>query len=103
MRQLLEQNNLCIVCFNSANLSVQTAVSKEYHTRKYYSDGSGHFLLIKGYRVVNGKTWFEIHDPWGLDKKYSDGTYCGANHYYAGEEVATCIKWNIWTVVVPYS
>ena len=103
VRQLLEQNNLCIVCLNSANLSVQTAVSKEYHTHKYYSDGSGHFLLIKGYRVVNGKTWFEIHDPWGLDKKYSDGTYCGANRYYAGEEVATCIKWNFWTVVVPYS
>lgn len=52
---------------------------------------------------MNGKTWFEVHDPWGLDKKYSDGTYCGANRYYAGEEVATCIKWNIWTVVVPYS
>lgn len=99
---LLENNNLCIVCLNNGNISEQTATNKEYHTGRYYTGGSGHFILIKGYRVVNGVTWFEVHDPWGLDLKYSDGTYYGANRYYLGSEVATSIDWNVWTVVVPY-
>ena len=97
----LEEGNLAIVCLNTINVSEQQAMTMGYHTHKYYSGGAGHFLLIKGYRVVNGVTWFEIHDPWGLDKKYEDGTYMGANRYYLGHEVATSIDWNIWTVIVP--
>lgn len=100
---LLKEDNLCIVCLNNGNITEQTAVSKEYHTGRYYTGGSGHYLLIKGYRVVNGITWFEVHDPWGLDLKYSDGTYYGANRYYLGSEVAKTIDWNVWTVVVPHN
>ena len=99
---LLEQGNLCISCLNNGNISEQTALNKEYHTNRYYKGGSGHYLLIKGYRVVNGVTWLEVHDPWGNDLKYSDGSFYGANRYYKGYEVATSIDWNIWTVVVPY-
>ena len=99
---LLEQGNLCISCLNNGNISEQTALNKEYHTNRYYKGGAGHYLLIKGYRVVNGVTWLEVHDPWGNDLKYSDGSYYGANRYYKGSEVATSIDWNIWTVVVPY-
>ena len=100
---LLEGGNLCIVCLNNGNIKEQMALKKEYHTNRYYTGGSGHYLLIKGYRVVNGTLWFEVHDPWGMDMKYSDGTYYGANRYYRGYEVATTIDWNIWTVVVPYN
>lgn len=98
---LLEHGNLCIVCLNNGNISEQTATNKEYHTGRYYTGGTGHFLLLKGYREVNGVKWFEVHDPWGVDLKYSDGTYYGANRYYLASEVATTIDWNYWTVVVP--
>lgn len=98
---LLEEGNLCIVCLNNGNISEQTALDKEYHTGRYYTGGVGHFILIKGYRVVNGVTWLECHDPWGVDLKYSDGSYYGANRYYLASEVATTIDWNYWTVVVP--
>ncbi len=98
---LLEQGNLCIVCLNTGNLTEQTVLNHEYHTNRYYTGGNGHFLLIKGYRIVNGTVWFEVNDPWGIDLKYKDGSYYGENRYYLGSDVATSRNWNIWTVVVP--
>lgn len=95
----LKSGNLCISCLNMVNVREQTNAS--LRTDKYYSSSNGHYLLIKGYRIVDGVVWFEVHDPWGLDKKYDDGTYFGANRYYRALEVATTIDWNIWTIVVP--
>lgn len=101
IRERLDEGNLAISCLKMSNISQQTAASKEYRTHKYYPGSNGHFLLIKGYRVVNGVTWFEVHDPWGLDLKYSDGTPYGSNRYYLANEVATSINHNSWTVIVP--
>lgn len=95
----LEEGCLCISCLNMGNVREQT--NKELRCDKYYTSGNGHYLLIKGYRIVDGVVWFEVHDPWGLDLKYDDGTYFGANRYYRALEVAYTIDWNIWTIVVP--
>lgn len=97
----LDEGNIAISCLKMSNVSQQTAASKEYRTHKYYAGSNGHFLLIKGYRVVNGVTWFEVHDPWGLDMVYSDGSPVGANRYYLAREVATSINHNSWTIIVP--
>lgn len=100
----IDNNNLAMVCLNSASLSTWSDIAKEneYHANCYYSSNGGHWLLLKGYRVVDGKTWFEVHDPWGLDLKYKDGSYYGANRYHLASEIATCKDWNIWAVIAPH-
>lgn len=32
---------------------------------KYYEWNSGHCIIIKGYKVVDKKLYFQVYDPWG--------------------------------------
>ncbi|MBQ4444881.1 MAG: hypothetical protein IJL29_09570 [Prevotella sp.] len=99
--RLLRQGDLCVVCINNADIREQTAVSKGYHTHRYYPGGNGHFLVIKGYCVVNGRVWFKVHDPWSTGETYADGKLLGEDRYYDAYDVAYCTDWNIWTIVIP--
>lgn len=96
----LEAGCLAISCLNMSNVREQPVTDKGFRSDCYYKGSQGHFLLIKGYRVVDGVVWFEVNDPWGLDMKYDDGTPYGASRFYRAMEVATSIDWNIWTIIV---
>lgn len=96
----LENGEIAISCLNMGNVREQLDSKKGYRADCYYSGTLGHFLLIKGYRVVDGVVWFEVNDPWGMDLKYEDGTPYGASRFYRALEVATSIDWNIWTIMV---
>ena len=103
IREKLQEGCIAICCINMSSVTISENPDSEQRVNKYYPGTFGHFLLIKGYKEMagTGKTWFEIHDPWGLDKKYTDGTFVGANRYYLALEVAKCIDWNKLTVVIP--
>ena len=70
---------------------------------KFYSTspGWGHFLVVKGYRKVNGEFFYEIYDPNSWDAKYTSGELKGSGRYYRTEDVytATSIWWNYAIVV----
>lgn len=99
----LEQGHIAISCLNMSNVTEQLVTDKGYRSDCYYKSNQGHYLLIKGYRIVDGVVWFEVYDSWGLDLKYEDGTPYGQNRYYRAYEVARTIDWNIWTIMVPYN
>jgi hypothetical protein len=46
-----------------------------------------HFILLKGYKIVDEITWFEVYDPYSNDQKYLDGSLKGRNRYYRGTEL----------------
>lgn len=96
----LEAGELVISCLNMKNVSEQYFKNRGYRAECYYNGNQGHYLLIKGYRIVDGVVWFEVNDPWGMDMKYDDGTPCGANRFYRALEVATSIEWNWETIMV---
>lgn len=48
----------------------------------FYQPGTGHYLIVKGYVVVDGNTFFEVHDPWSIGVKYDNGELKGKNRYY---------------------
>lgn len=57
--------------------------------------GSGqayHYMLIKGYKVVDNKLYFEAYDPDSNGLKYIDGSYKGKDRYYLGSELVTAIN-----------
>ena len=97
----LRLGDLCVVCLNNADITEQQALSKGYHTNRYYPGGSGHFLVIKGYRIVNDEIWFQVHDPWSTGDTYPDGKLLGEDRFYLAYDVAYCIDWNYWTIVIP--
>lgn len=100
VNKLKKEGCIAISCLNMSNVREQTVTDKGYRSDCYYKGTQGHFLLIKGYRIVDGVVWLEINDPWGLDLKYDDGTPYGASRFYRALEVASSIDWNVWTIIV---
>jgi len=102
----LDWGAIALCCLDISWITEQRFPEKGYRADKYYHTNgwdAGHFVILKGYRVVNGKVWFEVHDPWGLDMTYADGTPMGANRYYRADEViGSNLYWNYgWMLFVP--
>lgn len=71
---------------------------------KFYtaaSAGWGHFIVVKGYREVNDKVFFEVYDPYCNGLIYTDGTLKGKDRYYRSEDIfsATSKWWNYAIVI----
>lgn len=45
-----------------------------------------HYVIIKGYKEVDGKLYFEVYDPASVNIKYNDGELIGKDRYYDTEE-----------------
>jgi len=97
MRERLDNGNILIVYITTWSISLNN--NEGQRTGKYYSSFDGrrinltaaraasrHFIIVKGYRVVDGKTYFEVYDPFGA-WRYADGTPKGKDRYYLADEV----------------
>ncbi|MDR0914486.1 MAG: C39 family peptidase [Oscillospiraceae bacterium] len=76
-----------ILIFNINTEDIPYNYEEEQHTGKPYIGDFGHFIIVKGYRVVDDTTFFEVYDPYGFDAKYSDGTLKCKDRYYLADEV----------------
>lgn len=100
VRGYVDAGELVVLCLNMSYVSYYAQQDPEFRVNKYYDAQFGHFILVKGYKIVDGRAFFEVHDPWGLDKKYADGTYKGANRYYLSDELSKTPQHNRNAVVV---
>lgn len=98
MTDRLKDGRLIIICLNMSYVSL-AASGENIRVNKYYNGTNGHFLVVKGYKIVDGTVWMEVNDPWGLDLEYTDGTYYGNNRYYRAGELARTYEWNMRAVV----
>ena len=48
---------------------------------------SGHFIIVKGYKIVDETLWLEVYDPYSNGLRYNDGTLKGRDRYYRGEDI----------------
>lgn len=102
LKEQLDKNNILIICLDMFYISNQKKDS--WHVDKFYTTANkdwGHFIIAKGYKVVDGKVFYEIYDPNGYERKYSDGSNKGVNRYYRAEDLdkATNIWWDYAIVV----
>jgi hypothetical protein len=97
MKEHLDNGNILIVYISTWYISYNNIEAQR--TGKYYSSFNGrsvnptsirasarHFIILKGYRIVDGKTYFEVYDPFGA-WLYADGTPKGQDRYYLADEV----------------
>jgi hypothetical protein len=97
MKDHLDNGNILIVYISTWYISYNNIEAQR--TGKYYSSFSGrsvnptsirasarHFIILKGYRIVDEKTFFEVYDPFGA-WLYADGTPKGQDRYYLAAEV----------------
>ena len=62
-------------------------MANEERAGKYFDVDFQHFVIIKGYKVVDDKLYFEIYDPNSWDTRYIDGTPVGMDRYYLADEL----------------
>lgn len=98
----LDQGQIMIICLDMYYIS--NGSNPNWHVDKFYNtnaEGWGHFIIIKGYKMVDKKLFFETYDPYCYNKKYLDGTYKGKDRYYRSMDIykATSVWWNYAIVI----
>jgi hypothetical protein len=101
----IDHNNLAILCLDMYFATYNSVNSQ--HTNKFYftnSVGWGHFLLVKGYKKVDGKLYYDIYDPYSDGRFYLLGnTLKGQDRYYLNSDIkkATAQWWQNAIIVAP--
>jgi len=93
----LDNGNILILCLDM--FYIRSSTVDEWHIDKFYatnSEGWGHFIVIKGYKIVDGNILYEAYDPYCFGVSYPDQTLKGKDRYYRSEDldIATNIWWD---------
>lgn len=94
--------NIIILCLDMYYISDE--IQDDWHINKFYvtnGDGWGHFIVLKGYKVVDDELLFEFYDPYSYGKKYADHSIKGKDRYYSASDIdqATEIWWDYAIVI----
>jgi hypothetical protein len=90
----LDHQQIIILCLDMDY--VRLTGRDDYRVDKFYqtSPGWGHFIVLKGYRKIDGKTYFEAYDPYSFGFSNTDHSLKGQNRYYRYEDLAAaCLPW----------
>lgn len=102
VREELDNGNIAILCLDM--YYVKASYAQKYHYNKFYATNApdwGHFIIIKGYKEVDGILYYEAYDPNSWGAKYADGELKGKDRYYTSADlnIATNIWWD-YTIIV---
>lgn len=104
LKEEIRSGNIVILCLDVFFIRRHIGHA-EWRTNRFFEAflNAGHFIVVKGYKVVDGITWFEVYDPWSMGLTYADGTLKGRGRYYRGEDImqATNVWWQFMIVVSP--
>lgn len=96
MISMLDQGIPFILCLDM--YYTEQNPSPVERTHRFYNASSpdwGHFILVKGYKIIDDQLWLECHDPYTFGRTYPDSHLMGENRYYSSKELkkATDIWW----------
>jgi hypothetical protein len=100
----IDHRNLVILCIDMYYVAYNPTSAQ--HTNKFYytnNTGWGHFLLVKGYRQVDGNMFYEIYDPNSDHQSYPDNSLKGKDRYYLNSDITagTNVWWPYAIVLAP--
>ena len=88
----INKGKIIILCIDTSY--IQKNDNSKEKTGKHYSYNGGHFIIAKGYVLVEDKVYFEIYDPMGPLNK-------GKDRYYLAEDLMQAIaNWWSYGIVV---
>ncbi len=91
LKKFIKDGNIVIVDTDLKYLTTNN--NKEQRTGRNVGVGQAfHEILVKGYKVVDGKLYFETYDPDCFNEKYKDNTPVGKDRYYLAKELMDGIK-----------
>lgn len=81
-----------VVLINPTMDLVARETNPNHRTGIYYTPGTGHYIIVKGYVIVDDVTFFEVYDPWSIEMRYSDNTLKGKDRYYDAPSLINSLK-----------
>lgn len=88
----LRKGNIMILGIKIGDISFNNPNDNSEHTGKFYLADDGHFIIIKGYVVVDDVTYFEVYDSNSWNDVYEDRTPMGKDRYFLADEVIKASK-----------
>ncbi len=99
LRGIIDSGRIAII--NNSMGYITRETDENAHTNRFYSFDSGHYLILKGYVLVDQTTYFEVYDPNNWDMAYEDGTPMGKDRYYeASVFMASIENWYPYAIVI---
>lgn len=84
----MDNGNIAILCLDmyyiSAASGIDSKVGKFYSTQ---ATGWGHFIVVKGYVETKKGVYFEVYDPYSLNRSGDDGLPRGRDCYYKSADI----------------
>jgi hypothetical protein len=102
VKNQIDLGNIAILCLDMYYIS--NGEKSTWHVDKFYnaiSVGWGHFIVVKGYKVVDNEIFYEMYDPYSLGIKYGDGSMKGKDRYYRNVDLRNAVtEWWPYAIVV---
>jgi hypothetical protein len=96
---IIDAGNIAIINNNMDVIPRNT--NENQRTNRFYDYVTGHYFILKGYIIVDNKTYFEVYDPNNWGATYSDGTPKGLNRYYEADSLLkSMLQWYDQAVVI---
>ncbi|MDR0737737.1 MAG: C39 family peptidase [Prevotellaceae bacterium] len=102
----LDNGNIVILCLDMYYIRSQEyeqwPVDKFYPTR---SADWGHFIVVKGYKILGTRVFLEAYDPYSLGHRYvKNNAFLGLDRLYRAEDIvqSTDIWWKYAIVIAKH-
>jgi hypothetical protein len=94
--------NILILCLTMEEIRLNSVAPEHIHA--FYSGVTGHFIVVKGFIVVNNTLYFEVYDPFSMNRYYPEPEETwlkGKDRYYLWEDLYNAVStwWNYAIVV----
>lgn len=98
----IEKGNIIILCLDM--FYIRNSTNDRWRIDKFYSTRDanwGHFIILKGYKLVNNQLFFEVYDSNSFGARYFDRSFKGKDRYYRFSDIdrATNIWWDYAIIV----
>lgn len=90
----LQNGNIVVLALKIGEISLNDPKENSEHTGRFYESDGGHFIIVKGYVVVDGVTYFKVYDPNSWEYVYGDDSPMGKDRYFLADEVVEASK--VW-------
>jgi hypothetical protein len=98
----IDKGNILILCLDMYYIT--KSMNDAWRVDKFYYTSNpdwGHFIVVKGYKQLDGNMLLETYDSYSFGSCYSDNTLKGKNRYYRIEDIdrSTNIWWDYAIVI----
>lgn len=99
LKDVIDKGHIALLCMNTAYITEDDTRGSQKH--RFYDYADGHFLVVKGYKKIDGEFYFEVYDPNNWGEVQENGQAKGKNRYYLASDLSKSIEawWDYYFLV----